>query len=185
MGLESLVGNREIANQIEISKYVGEGVGELTLRDIVDELGRPGRDPREVFEAPAFRDDVNAIQDLTQGMELQGIVTNVTAFGAFVDVGVHQDGLVHISQLADRFVKDPNEVVKAGDKINVRVLDVDLDRKRISLSAKTGTPAVATDKKRKPTTGTKRQPHGRSDENRGKSGSKEFSYNPFRDLLKK
>jgi uncharacterized protein len=185
MGLESLVGNREIANQIEISKYVGEGVGELTLRDIVDELGRPGRDPREVFEAPAFRDDVNAIQDLTQGMELQGIVTNVTAFGAFVDVGVHQDGLVHISQLADRFVKDPNEVVKAGDKINVRVLDVDLDRKRISLSAKTGTPAVATDKKRKPTTEPKRPPHGRSDKNRGKSGSKEFSYNPFRDLLKK
>jgi uncharacterized protein len=185
MGLQKLVGNREIANQIEISRYVSEEVGEPTLRDIVEELGKPGRDPREVFEAPAFRDDVNDIQDLAPGMVLEGIVTNVTAFGAFVDVGVHQDGLVHISQLADRFVKDPNDVVKAGDKINVRVLDIDLDRKRISLSAKTGGQAVANGKK--PTAAKKpnQNRQGNGGKGGGRSASKEFSYNPFRDLLKK
>ncbi len=112
------------------------GVGEPTLRDIVAELDKPGRDPREEFEPPKFRDDVNSLEDLQEGMQLEGVVTNVTAFGAFVDVGVHQDGLVHVSQLADRFVKDPKDVVKVGDKLAVRVLDIDLARRRISLSAR-------------------------------------------------
>src|SRR5262249_16339144 len=105
---------------------------------ILGELAKPGRDPRATFEPPKFRDDVRTMEDLKPGMELEGVVTNVTAFGAFVDVGVHQDGLVHVSKLADRFVKDPSEVVKGGDKLGVRVMEVDVQRKRMSLSAKKG-----------------------------------------------
>ena len=132
-----LVGDDRLAANIPIERYVGEGVGEPTLRDIVAELQKPGRDPREAFDPPKFRADVMTIADLQEGMILEGVVTNVTAFGAFVDVGVHQDGLVHISQLADRFVKDPHEVVKAGDRLKVRVVSVDHERKRIALSART------------------------------------------------
>ncbi len=138
VGVEALVGDEALASRIEINRYVGGDVGEPTLRDIVAELKKPGRDPRASFEPPSFRDDVNELEDLQVGMELEGVVTNVTNFGAFVDVGVHQDGLVHISQLADRFVNDPHEVVKAGDKLKVRVLEVDLERRRISLSARSG-----------------------------------------------
>ena len=134
--LAALVGNAELAKAIDISKYVGTDVGEPTLRDIVAELAKPGRDPRKEFEPPKFRDDVNELADLQEGMKLEGVVTNVTAFGAFVDVGVHQDGLVHISQLSDKFVKEPSDVVKVGDKLSVRVMSVDLERKRIALSAK-------------------------------------------------
>jgi uncharacterized protein len=107
-----------------------------TLKDIMAELAKPGRDPREQFEAFSFTENINTIEDLSEGMELPGIVTNVTNFGAFVDIGVHQDGLVHISQLADRFVKDPAEVVKVNQRVNVRVLEVDTKRSRISLSMK-------------------------------------------------
>jgi uncharacterized protein len=134
--LAEVVGNADLVEQIDIKRYVGDSVGEPTLRDIIAELKKPGRDPREEFEPPKFREDVTTMEDLAEGMQLEGVVTNVTAFGAFVDVGVHQDGLVHISELADRFVKDPKEVVRVGDKINVRVLGVDLQRKRISLSAR-------------------------------------------------
>jgi uncharacterized protein len=104
----------------------------------VSELAKPGRDPRETFEPPKFRDDVHAIEDLRVGMSLEGVVTNVTAFGAFVDVGVHQDGLVHVSHLSDNFVRDPAQVVKAGDRITVRVMEVDVARRRISLTARSG-----------------------------------------------
>ncbi len=138
-----LVGNADLADRIQLSRYIGDGVGEPTLRDILGELKKPGRDPRKSFEPPRFRDDVRELSDLSPGMVLEGVVTNVTAFGAFVDVGVHQDGLVHVSQLADRFVKDPAEVVRVGDRIRVRVLDVDLARKRIALSAKSGGGAEA------------------------------------------
>jgi uncharacterized protein len=134
--LNKLVGNVEIVSKIKIEKYKSDSVGELTLKDIVDELKKPGRDPREQFEAVGFRDDVMTMNDLKEGMELKGIVTNVTAFGAFVDIGVHQDGLVHISQLCDRYISDPAEVVQAGDRITVKVLEVDLERKRISLTAR-------------------------------------------------
>lgn len=134
--LEKLVGDVEVIKQIKISNYVSDDVGELTLKDIIDELNKPGRDPREKFEAVGFREDVMTMKDLKEGMELKGVVTNVTAFGAFVDIGVHQDGLVHISQLSDQFIKDPADVVQAGDKIDVRVLEVNLKRKRISLTAK-------------------------------------------------
>jgi protein Tex len=104
------------------------------VRDILAELAKPGRDPRPAFVTATFADGVNAISDLRPGMTLEGTVTNVAAFGAFVDIGVHQDGLVHVSQLADRFVRDPHEVVKAGDIVRVRVVDVDVSRKRIALS---------------------------------------------------
>ena len=134
--LGRLVGSAELAARLDPGRYVGGDVGLPTLKDIVAELAKPGRDPRDAFEAPAFRDDVTKLEDLAKDMVLEGVVTNVTAFGAFVDVGVHQDGLVHVSQLADRFVRDPAEVVHRGQRLKVRVLDVDLARKRISLSAK-------------------------------------------------
>ncbi|MDB4947509.1 MAG: Tex-like protein [Gemmatimonadetes bacterium] len=134
--LDSLVGNEDAVRRIEPRRYVGDGVGLPTLEDIVAELRKPGRDPRDAFEAPAFRDDVKEIADLEEGMTLQGTVTNVVAFGAFVDVGVHQDGLVHVSELSNRFVQDPTTVVKVGDRVNVRVMSVDAARKRIALSMK-------------------------------------------------
>ena len=137
VGVGELVGNAALAGQIELKRYVSADVGLPTLKDIVEELKKPGRDPRAVFEKPAFRDDVTSIDDVREGMTLEGIVTNVTAFGAFVDIGIHQDGLVHVSELADRFVSDPSEVVKTGDKIKVRVIGVDKARNRISLSART------------------------------------------------
>jgi uncharacterized protein len=126
----------ELRKSIKIDNYVSENVGLPTLKDIVQELARPGRDPREQFEVFSFAEGVNEMKDLRPGMTVPGIVTNVTKFGAFVDVGVHQDGLVHISQIADRFVKDPAEVVKVQQKVIVRVLEVDIARKRISLSMK-------------------------------------------------
>lgn len=131
-----LVGNPALIERIEPERYLSEHVGLPTLHDIIEELKKPGRDPRESFEAPAFRDDVTEIKDLKPGMVLEGVVTNIVAFGAFVDVGVHHDGLVHVSQLADRFVKDPNEVVRVGQKVRVTVLSVDLERNRIALSMK-------------------------------------------------
>lgn len=134
----ALVGDARLADRIEPARYVGGDVGRPTLEDIIAELKKPGRDPRSTFDPPKFRDDVETMDDLNEGMVLEGVVTNVTAFGAFVDIGVHQDGLVHISELADRYVKDPAEVVAPGDRIRVRVLSVDLERKRIGLSARKG-----------------------------------------------
>jgi protein Tex len=134
VAVDQLVGNEGLLKRVAWEKYVTAEVGRLTLEDIRAELLKPGRDPRATFEAPQFRDDVRTMTDLAAGMELEGVVTNVTAFGAFVDVGVHQDGLVHVSQLADRFVKDPHEVVKVGDRVKVRVTEVDLQRKRIGLT---------------------------------------------------
>jgi len=132
--LERLVGHPEVAAGIDRRRYAD--VGALTMADIIDEVGRPGRDPREAFEAPSFRDDVHALEDLEVGMVLEGVVTNVAAFGAFVDIGVHQDGLVHVSKLADRYVRDPHAVVSVGQRLRVRVMVVDLERRRISLSVR-------------------------------------------------
>jgi len=138
--VRALIANESLIERIELARYIDEsaGIGTPTLTDIIDELRRPGRDPRDAFEAVQFREDVTAPKDLLPGMALEGVVTNVVAFGAFVDVGVHQDGLVHVSQLADRFVKDPNDVVKVGQKVRVTVMSVDLERNRIALTMKTG-----------------------------------------------
>lgn len=134
--VDDIIKKTEVRDQIDISRYVTDLVGLPTLTDILEELARPGRDPREKFETFAFADGVEKILDLKPGMKLPGIVTNITAFGAFVDVGVHQDGLVHISQMADRFVKNPGDIVKVQQKVVVTVLEVDLDRNRISFSMK-------------------------------------------------
>ncbi len=131
-----LMQTASVRNQIKIKEYVTDTVGLLTLEDIMGELDKPGRDPREEFDLFSFTDGVNEMKDLKVGMMLPGVVTNVTAFGAFVDVGVHQDGLVHISALSDSFVSDPAQVVKVNQKVMVRVTEVDLDRKRIALSMK-------------------------------------------------
>ena len=136
MDVKSLVGNSAAAKKIDVRKYIMPDVGEPTLKDIVAELVKPGRDPRAVFEPPKFRDDVTKIEDVKEGMKLEGVVTNVTAFGAFVDIGVHQDGLIHLSELSDNYVSDAASVVKAGDRLQVTVIGVDLARGRISLSAK-------------------------------------------------
>jgi uncharacterized protein len=137
--VKDLMSSEDLRRKIRLKDYTTEKVGLPTLTDIMNELAKPGRDPREQFEAFSFQEGVNSMEDLKVGMRLPGIVTNVTKFGAFVDIGVHQDGLVHISQLADRFVKDPAEVVKPQQKVNVTVLEVDLPRKRISLSMRSMT----------------------------------------------
>jgi uncharacterized protein len=134
-----LLSDEKKVEAIELTKYVSEEVGLPTLKDILVELRKPGRDPRAAFEAVAFRDDVTEPKDLREGMELDGVVTNIVAFGAFVDVGVHQDGLVHVSQLADRYVSDPNHVVTVGQRVKVRVVAVDLQRNRIALTMKSAT----------------------------------------------
>ena len=141
--LPQLVGRPELVRKVPLQRYVTEEVGELTLKDILAELEKPARDPRGDFSPPAHREDLTRLEDVKEGMVLQGVVTNVTAFGAFVDVGVHQDGLVHVSQLAARFVKDPSEVVKVGDRLTVRVLSVDLARKRLGLSVRAVTEGTA------------------------------------------
>jgi uncharacterized protein len=131
-----LISDSALREKIKLEKYVTDTVGLPTLTDIIAELSKPGRDPRKQFELFSFAEGINAIGDLEVGMELPGIVTNITAFGAFVDVGVHQDGLVHISELAEHFVKDPADVVKVHQKVKVRVLEIDIARKRISMSMK-------------------------------------------------
>ncbi|MFH2051723.1 MAG: Tex family protein [bacterium] len=136
LALPALIGNEKAARALPLAEFVSDEVGLPTLQDIVDELCKPGRDPRREFEIFSFAAGIDKIEDLEPGMRLPGIVTNVTNFGAFIDVGVHQDGLAHISQLADRFVRDPNEVVKVGQKVEAKVLEVDLPRRRISLTLK-------------------------------------------------
>ena len=134
--LDQVVGDASISGQIDPLRYLSDKVGLPTLNDIIEELARPGRDSRQEFEPFSFAEGVTKIEDLAAGMKLPGVVTNVTDFGAFVDVGVHQDGLVHISQLADRFVRKPSDIVKVQQRVWVTVLEVDLGRKRISLSMK-------------------------------------------------
>ena len=133
-----LMRDKSLRMKVRLQNYVTDTVGLPTLNDIMQELAKPGRDPRKQFEMFSFAKEVNKIEDVKAGMRLPGIITNVTAFGAFVDIGVHQDGLIHISQLSDRFVKDPAAIVKVHQKVMVAVLDVDLLRKRISLSLKEG-----------------------------------------------
>jgi uncharacterized protein len=131
-----LISQPDKRSQIDIRKYVTDTIGIPTLTDIMKELEKPGRDPRQQIEEFEFDSNVQTVEDLHEGMELPGIVTNITNFGAFVDIGVHQDGLVHVSQLADRYVSDPTQVVRLHQHVRVRVIGVDLRRKRISLSMK-------------------------------------------------
>lgn len=134
LSVNKLIGNHEVLSRLKASDYTDEQFGVPTVTDILKELEKPGRDPRPEFKTAKFQEGVHEIKDLVPGMMLEGVVSNVAAFGAFVDIGVHQDGLVHVSELSDRFVRDPREVVKVGDIVRVRVLDVDVARKRISLS---------------------------------------------------
>jgi uncharacterized protein len=134
--LRAVMGDAAALKRLNPGDFVTEGFGLPTVRDILAELEKPGRDPRPEFKTASFADGIDQITDLRPGMVLEGTVTNVAAFGAFVDIGVHQDGLVHVSQLADRFVKDPHEVVKAGDVVKVTVVEVDVPRKRIGLTMK-------------------------------------------------
>jgi len=172
-----LMKNTDLREKIVTRRYVTEQVGIPTLNDILKELARPGRDPRQEFEKFTFADDIKKVSDLMPGMKIPGIVTNVTAFGAFVDIGVHQDGLVHISELADSFVKNPADVVRVQQKVEVTVMDVDLERNRISLSMKTFPGKSA--KKTKPAPKAKKpKPQG------GNNKRKDTPFNnPFADLL--
>lgn len=152
LSVKSLIGNHDVLSRLKASDYTDEQFGVPTVTDILKELEKPGRDPRPEFKTAKFQEGVHEIKDLVPGMTLEGVVSNVAAFGAFVDIGVHQDGLVHVSELSDRFVRDPREVVKVGDIVRVRVLDVDVARKRISLSMRSSEKAVrnvtpATDKR--------------------------------------
>jgi len=137
--LKSLIGDSAFLKSLQPARFADVQFGIPTVADILAELEKPGRDPRPEFRTASFQEGIEKITDLKPGMRLEGVVTNVTAFGAFVDVGVHQDGLVHISELSDRFVKDPREVVKAGDIVKVRIKDVDVAKKRIALTMKSGT----------------------------------------------
>ncbi|MCG6917001.1 MAG: RNA-binding transcriptional accessory protein [Deltaproteobacteria bacterium] len=178
--ITELLSDEELRQRIDLSKYVTETAGIPTLTDILAELAKPGRDPRQQFEAFSFSGEVQKIDDLRPGMRLPGIITNVTAFGAFVDVGVHQDGLVHVSQLADRFVKDPRNVVKAQQKVTVTVLEVDIERRRISLSMKKNPGKSAKGVKGEAKGEGKSKVKG----TRERNGSGPFN-NPFADALKK
>jgi uncharacterized protein len=136
--LKAMIGDKAFLKTLKPGAFADDKFGVPTVTDIIAELEKPGRDPRPEFKTATFKEGVEKITDLKPGMQLEGVVTNVAAFGAFVDIGVHQDGLVHISELADRFVKDPHEVVKAGDVVAVRVKEVDVPRKRIGLTMRSG-----------------------------------------------
>jgi uncharacterized protein len=159
--VSALVANAELVNSLDLEQFVSEQAGLPTLEDIRDELLKPGRDPREAFVAAKFRDDVTEIAHLEEGMTLEGVVSNVTNFGAFVDIGVHQDGLVHISELSQRFVRDPREVVHVGQVVQVLVLSVDQALQRISLSMKIQAPRQAqaspSERKRAPSAAPRRR----------------------------
>jgi uncharacterized protein len=142
VSIPDLIGNRELISSLKLEQFADDSVGMPTLQDIREELLRPGRDPRKTFKVPKFRADVKEMSDLKPGMALEGTVTNVTNFGAFVDIGVRQDGLVHLSQMSNRFIRDPKEAVKVGDVVQVKVISVEPETKRIGLSMKALLPAV-------------------------------------------
>jgi uncharacterized protein len=148
--VNDLVGNRDLISSLKLEDFTTEAAGIPTLRDVREELLRPGRDPRRTFKIPKFRADVKEMSDLTPGMELEGTVTNVTNFGAFVDIGVRQDGLVHLSQMSNRFIRDPREAVKVGDVVQVKVISIEPETKRIGLSMKALLPALQRRKKKQP-----------------------------------
>ena len=170
IGVADLVGNKQQVGKIEHQRYLSDEVGAPTMNDIITELEKPGRDPRDDFEPPRFRDDVNSLTDLKVGMKLDGVVTNVTEFGAFVDVGVHQDGLVHKSKLSDGYIDDPSDVVAVGKQIQVTVLSIDLERQRVSLGA--SIPSTRPKPKPRPKKPKARADHKRSTGKPASAGSK-------------
>ncbi len=185
--VKELMSDEGLRKQIDLEKYISDKVGRPTLEDIMAELAKPGRDPRKSFEAFAFAEDIDKPADLQEGMKLPGIVTNVTAFGAFVDIGVHQDGLVHISELSDNFVKNPADVVKVQQKVTVTVMEVDLKRDRISLSMKSAPGKSQAPKADKKESHGKVQ-QGKKQEGRAKKPAEPkaaFSNNPFAAAFKK
>jgi uncharacterized protein len=186
--LVDLMKNEELRKKINLAHYVTGTVGMPTLNDIMAELAKPGRDPREKFESFQFKKDVGKVEDVKSGMKLPGIVTNITAFGAFVDIGVHQDGLIHISELSDKFVRNPADVVKVHQKVMVTVLEVDLKRRRISLSLKSGSP------EERKTESAEAQKSGSSEIKPQKAGTKRdmekklpsrYAGNPFYEAFRK
>jgi uncharacterized protein len=179
--VDDLIKDPGLRDRINLDRYVNETIGLPTLKDIMAELAKPGRDPRQQFEVFRFAEGVEKPSDLKPGMKLPGIVTNVTAFGAFVDVGVHQDGLVHISQLSDSFVKDPNQVVKVGQKVQVTVVELDLARKRLSLSMK-ARPDFAPKSQRPAGDKSRQPPRNAPPRSQGGAG---FGNNPFASALDK
>jgi uncharacterized protein len=136
IGLEELIGNEELINSIIPEELETEETGLPTIKDILEELKKPGRDPRKEYKDSGFNPDVTEMEHLNENMILNGVITNITHFGVFVDIGVHQDGLVHISEIASKFVRDPTDVCKVGDHVSVKVISIDMDRKRIGLSMK-------------------------------------------------
>ncbi len=186
VGVADLIGNNALVSQIDLQKYVSDEVGLMTLNDIKTELLKPGRDPRAKFEPPKFNEAVSKIEDLKVGMVLDGIVTNVTNFGAFVDVGVHQDGLVHISALSDNFVSNPADVVSAGQSVKVVVTDVDLARNRIALSCKTADFGTQHAAAKSDASAPSRDNRGKATKGRGDKKPapvhESFSNNPFANL---
>ncbi|MGE5301560.1 MAG: Tex family protein [Acidobacteriota bacterium] len=180
--LSDLMEDESLRKGIDLSRYVTDTVGLPTLNYIISELAKPGRDPREGFEAVVFNEGVQKLEDVKPGMKLPGIVTNITAFGAFVDIGVHQDGLVHISEISDGFVKSPAEVVKVHQKVTVTVLEVDLQRKRIALSMKSGQSKTERPQKRKEAVAAPKEAIKRY---REEKKPLRFSNNPFYEAFKK
>lgn len=178
--VKDLLADENMRQRINISEYVTDKVGMPTLHDILAELGKPGRDPRKQFEVFGFAQGVEKIEDLRPGMRLPGLVTNVTAFGAFVDVGVHQDGLVHVSELSERFVRDPRRVVRVNQQVTVTVLDVDMERNRISLSMK-----EKTDQAKKDGGKTSKPSDRRKEPQNRKKPKPSPLNNPFVDIFKK
>jgi uncharacterized protein len=175
--VSDLMQNSQLREKADINNYVTDEIGIPTLKDILKELARPGRDPRQKFETFSFSGDIEKVSDLKTGMKLPGIVTNVTAFGAFVDIGVHQDGLVHISELSDKFVKNPADVVRVQQKVEVSILNVDLERNRVSLSMKNLSGSSPSK--------VKSRPKHRKPKNRNENNARETTpfNNPFADLL--
>lgn len=162
--VKDIIGNSEIIRQVNAEEFADEKFGLPTIQDVLSELEKPGRDPRPEFRTAKFREDITEVAQLTEGMQLEGVVTNVTNFGAFVDVGVHQDGLVHISELANEFVADPHKVVKAGQIVQVRVLTVDAERNRVNLSMRpegAEAPKAPRQPRRENTERSERKPQGK------------------------
>ncbi|MCK3657866.1 RNA-binding transcriptional accessory protein [Pasteurellaceae bacterium Pebbles2] len=182
--IQQLMGNSTAVRQLDAKQFTDEQFGLPTVMDIFKELEKPGRDPRGEFKTATFMDGVEEITDLKAGMILEGTITNVTNFGAFVDIGVHQDGLVHISSLADKFVEDPHQVVKTGDVVKVKVLEVDVARRRIALTMRLDESAVKKDEKSDRTLTAKPRPNDRRERSNDRNDRNAFSNNAFADALK-